>query len=579
MSGDHMADIYTGIVETGLSEQVFRLSRAAPDETHFVIENGQSLLRLCQWVQRNGYYLCTMVASDERLLEDNVFKIYYVLSGSQQDLLILENPLTDTQHPTEFTSIREAFPSVAPLEEEACDLLGLSACNRTANDQGFMLHAPFPIDLYPLRRTRSLERLRGLINDSAGKGPLPLPTLPEGMLILPVGPIHAGVIEAGHFSFHVAGEVVEELSIRLGYKHKGIEKLFETYYSLEDGQNLAEKVSGDSSFAHSMAYCQAVEALAGEEPPEAAQYWRALFLEMERLYNHIADIGALVHDMAFDLLASPMFVLREAAVQLNKRLTGHRLLRGVNKPGGVELSGYPDLNEARKTIEDITADCLRLSKIVLEMPACRDRAITTGLLTQEEVAVCGATGMVARASGIMKHDFRLRHPQGPYRHQAIKELIEATSVPTNGQSERQLSIYEDDLKGDVYARMVLRVAEVETSSKIIQYLIDGLTALGADFPTYQCLTPQLRNAADFDFGLGFVEGWRGDIFYFVMKGPDNSIFRCKVRDPSVFNWPAESQAVVRKLKGTSKTEHWENILADFPLINKSFNLSYAGHDL
>ena len=179
----------------------------------------------------------------------------------------------------------------------------------------------------------------------------------------------------------------------------------------------------------------------------------------------------------------------------------------------------------------------------------------------------------------MKQDFRLRHPQGPYKHQAIQDLLQATIAEPNGQTAHQLPIFSDDLKGDVFARMALRVAEVETSSKIIQYLIDGLKAFGANAPTYKPITEQLRNAANFDFGLGYAEGWRGDIVYWVMKGPDNSIFRCKVRDPSVFNWPAESQAVIRKPKGTSTKEHWENILADFPLINKSFNLSYAGHDL
>ncbi len=558
-----------------------RLPRRSPGEQHFVVEDGEDLVNLCRWAREQGYYLCTLIASDERLLEDNAFKLYYVLSAPEEDFLVLEHPLRAAEHPTQYLSIRNVFPAVEPLEREMYDHFGLSPFDQsTENPDGFALHTPYPVDLYPLRRTRPIANLMERLEKMSGKQPAADPRLPEGVLILPVGPIHAGVIEPGHFAFHVAGEVVEELSIRLGYKHKGIEKLFETEYLLEDGWRLAELVSGDSSFAHSLAYCQAVEALAGLEPPDKAIHLRGLFLELERLYNHIADVGALAHDMAFDLVASPMAALREALVQLNQRMTGHRYLRGVNRPGGILLIDWPDLADAEATLSDVVERFLGLSKLVLEMPACRDRAITTGILTQQEAWRLGATGLAARASGWIDHDCRLRHPQGIYAWKSIRQQIEATITPDDEEAvDRRVPVFVSDLQGDVFARMALRVAEVETSTRIVQELIQELQKAGSEERTYLPIDDKLRAVLNYEFGLGYTEGWRGDIFYWVMKGPNQTIFRCKVRDPSLFNWPALSQAVVRKTKEKDEINYWENILADFPLINKSFNLSYSGHDL
>jgi Ni,Fe-hydrogenase III large subunit len=442
--------------------------------------------------------------------------------------------------------------------------------------------------------------------ENTGRRPaLPLPQLPDGMLFLPVGPIHAGIIEAGHFRFHVAGEVIENLDIRLGYKFRGLEKLFQAQYTVEKGYELAERVSGDSSFAHSMAYCQAAEALAGSEPlPRAALYWRGLFLELERIYNHINDVGALVHDMAFDLVASEIAVLREKIVRLNQHLTGHRLLHGVNRPGGIVLKPVPDLEALQTEAVNITSEFLLLGELIMKMPACRDRAFTTGILTGQQVKKFGATGLAARAScgaidilgtaladELRQHDFRLKHPQGVYKlHTKLCDEIRATIVTENTKpsaSFRRVQVFQKDLQGDVFARLALRVAEVETSSRIIQRLTSRMKKFPLNEPTLvepEYFTRTLRKTPNFEFGIGFVEGWRGDIFYWLMKGPGNTIFRCKVRDPSLFNWPALRLTTIRKPKSEANgkppnKDYWENILADFPLINKSFNLSYAGHDL
>lgn len=586
-----MSTIHTAIKET-CRGPVIELPRPITERLHFIVEDGGDLVNLCMWARQQDYYLCTMVASDERFLEDHVFKIYYVLSASEEELVVLEHPLADPRHPTQYASIRAAFPSVEPLERESFDLFGLSPLDSDV-EPGFVLHARYPPEFYPLRPSRSLEKLRERIkrersrDDGGSPSPSAIAHPPEGMLVLPVGPIHAGVIEAGHFRFHIAGEVVEDLEIRLGYKHKGIEKLFETEYTLEEGWRLAEKVSGDTSFAHSLAYCEAVEALAGvrlPKLPKQASYWRGLLLELERLYNHIGDVAAIVHDMAFDLLASEIAVLREQVVRLNQRLTGHRLLRGVNRPGGVVLHRTPDLEDIRAHLAGITDRFLSLSSLVLDMPACRDRSILTGVLTESEAKMCGATGLAARASGLWEQDFRLKHPRGVYSMLELRHEICATVVPDNNVSlanTRRVPVFLKDLRGDVFARLALRVAEVETSARIIGRLAKELDEFDLDEPTLMEpleLTKALRATPNFEFGLGYAEGWRGDIVYWVMKGPNNTILRCKVRDPSLFNWPALRLAVVRKQK-LDRQGYWENILADFPLINKSFNLSYSGHDL
>ncbi len=304
-----------------------------------------------------------------------------------------------------------------------------------------------------------------------------------------------------------------------------------------------------------------------------------MFLELERLYNHIGDVGALVHDMAFDLVASPIAALVEGIVQLNQRLTGQRRLRNVNRPGGIELLQTPDLKDAEDTVCTLTDHFLEFGQFVLEHPPCRERALTTGVLTDQQAKEWGTTGLVRRASGWATHDFRLRHPQLVYRQPVIREAIETTISKDDNQSTRRVPVFESNLKGDVFARLALRIAEVETSANIIRQVLEKLKDFDPSQPWRKPIDDALTKTLNYEFGLGFVEGWRGDIFYWVMKGPANTIFRCKVRGPSHFNWPAMSVAVIRKPKNKGQAGYWENILADFPLINKSFNLSYSEHDL
>ena len=569
------------------------LPRRSPVETHLVIRDSDELLRLCHWAADQEYYLSTMTVCDERMLEDNVFKRYIVLSSPDGHLAILEQPLAPNS--VEYLSFRRAFPAVRPLELAARDLFGLRPTNELV-EETFWHHAPYPPDLYPLRKNRATEQLVAQFARHQPAVERVTPP-PDGVVHLIVGPIHAGIIEPGQFRFHVAGEVVEDVDITLGYKNRGIEKLFETGFQLTTGQRLAECVSGDSSFVHSMAYCQAVESLVDVTLPEATHYWRALLLELERLYNHVGDVGALIHDIAFDLIASEAAVMRERLLRLNERLTGSRLLRGVNHPGGVGIDSPWRLPEVIAAVSQIADAFLALlGRHILTNPACRNRYLTTGVLTEGDVRAVGATGLPARASGLRGQDFRTRHPYGAFALDGIgdelRELVAQTFQDSRlaaqpSKAPRRVAVFPSDLSGDALARLLVRVAEVETSALIIRRLAESIEGLGEGTPTSlgSAFDQVLHRVASFEIGLGYAEGWRGDVFYFIMKGPGNTIFRCQPRDPSLYNWGALRRAVVRKKKEATtgnghvrKTGVWENILADFPVINKSFNLSYAGYD-
>lgn len=569
------------------SNGILELPRKAANQRHFVIRNEQTLRQLLNWANARGYYLSNLVATDDRLLIDRVFKLYYILSSEENEIIILEyfipNAAQDTYH-----SVADIFPNALPLECEIQDMFGImSNAGEGALQANCILHPEaYPSDFYPLRRRRTLQNLNMRLEKfSTTPENRAAVNLPEGMLIVPVGPIHAGIIEAGHFPFHVAGEVVEELPLRLGYKHRGIEKLFETHYTLQEGWKLAEKVSGDSSVAHAIAYCQAVEDLAQIELPLGIYLWRALLLELERMYNHISDIGLLATGMAYEQAASRLATLRECFVHfVNIPLSGNRFLRGLNRPGRVAYPSEVSLNlkDLFPRIESITEEALELGKRIMEHQGCRERMLSTGTLTKSEARY--ATGLIARASGFYHHDFRLRHPSPAYASDDIQQYLRDTVTPEETPSQRIAPVYIHDLKGDVFARLAIRVAELETSlclsKKFIEQLSSAPENLQRSASTEQedILKQHLARVPEMSMGLGYVEGWRGDVMYVIFKGMENTIARCKVRDPSIFNWHVFPKAVQRK-SDEENDNFLENILADFPLINKSFNLSYAGHDL
>jgi Ni,Fe-hydrogenase III large subunit len=629
-----MNNCWEGILPSTAIECWEERDRWEANQDYLVFRNNGNLLAncqqfhdICQRLRERSAYLVTMAATDERFLEDGCYKLRYVFSHQVKDhFLILEYPLSKHVPPTGspengvnsylqagacYPSIRDEFKAAIPFERKIFDLVGLVAVSTSASGDappassqtyvtpidavpehapgGFLLHYPYPPHLHPLAADKRTEDIVEEIEYYA---------VPAGQIaskrdrrhvenVMPVGPIHAGVIEAGHFSFYIAGEVVDDLDIQLGFKHKGIEKLFQTKFSLLDGWQMAERISGDSSFSHSLAYCYAVEALAHIEIPLKATLLRGFLLEMERLYNHIGDTGALAKDVAFDLVASEISVIREYLVRLYARLTGHRFLRGVNRPGGAVLPlCHEDVFNQQhidklahevsfkrfSSLESMVEAFGELGELLIRTPAFRDRAINTGKLTENQARDIGATGLAARASGIRERDFRVNHPSGIYNLEQHPRKI----VDLQARLQEQGELIRPRMSGDVFARLDMRLHEVNTSLEVIKYILEGLEITTKD----ELIAPHIEEAVkivpNYEFALGYVEGWRGDIVYWIMKDRFNKIFRCEARDPSFLNWPALRLAIIPD--DPSQADETGNILPDFPVINKSFNLSYSGHD-
>ncbi|MBO0720946.1 MAG: hypothetical protein J2P41_08985, partial [Blastocatellia bacterium] len=345
-------------------------------------------------------------------------------------------------------------------------------------------------------------------------------------------------IEPGHFRFSVVGETVIDLKIRLYFTHKGTEKLFEGRLPAE-GVELAERISGDTTIGHSLAYCQALEALGGIEVPVRARFLRVILLEMERLYNHIADFGMIANDTGFAFAHAHCFRLRERLLRLNKQLTGNRLLRGGIVPGGVSCD-LPEGIDLTGELDEILADFNEVVEICLRNTILVDRLEGAGQLKKQIAIDHGVLGYVARAAGI-DIDARRDHPFAAY------ELM---------RFPWKVPVYQ---KGDVYARTMVRVEEAQESVNLIRQAFHNV-------PRGQLVEP-LGALPAFEPAFGIVEGWRGAIVHWVMADDKGRMYRVKVKDPSFVNWPALSLALLN------------NIVPDFPLCNKSFNQSYSGNDL
>jgi Ni,Fe-hydrogenase III large subunit len=357
----------------------------------------------------------------------------------------------------------------------------------------------------------------------------------EGVAEVAVGPVHAGVIEPGHFRFSVMGDNVLFLELRHFFTHKGTEKLFQGT-PVMNGPMIAESVSGDNCFAHAVAYCQAVEDAHGAQVPQRAQLIRLIGLELERMVAHIADVGALSGDVAFVVPAAYCSRLKEDLHQAGARVMGPRYWRGIAVPGGVTRDINPAAGEAlRQAVEQAAGEFARMANIILERPSVQSRFESAGVLQHRVAAELGVVGIVARASDV-NMDVRREHPYGAYQGLAF-------DVPVLHY-------------GDVLARARVRIAEAAVSARLI---MDALEQLQPG-----SIRTELRRDAAFE-GLSAVESPRGELLYWV-KGENGKLARCAIKSPSFQNWPALPYAVAG------------NVIADFPLINKSFNLSYSGCD-
>ncbi|KKC02611.1 NADH-quinone oxidoreductase subunit C [Mycobacterium nebraskense] len=411
------------------------------------------------------------------------------------------------------------------FEREMADLYGVR-CVGHPKARRLVRHAHWPEDWYPMRG----DAPPAPEFDGAGRFPFVTVEGP-GVYEIPVGPVHAGLIEPGHFRFWVAGETVLRLKARLWFVHRGLEKLFEGRPP-GGAVDLAERVSGDTSIAHALAHCLAIEDALGIELPDEMHRLRALLVELERLYNHAADLGALANDVGFGIAHAHAQRIREQLLRLNAVVTGNRLLRGAIRPGAVAVQALPDVTALRR----IASDVAEVAELTLQNTVVYDRFAGTAVLQQDDAHALGCLGYVARASG-MRTDARLEHP--------------TTALPVTEV---------EAAAGDVLARYTVRRDEFAASTELACHLIESHSG-----PTAHAESAPVPHASR--SGIGIVEGWRGTIVHRVEIDAANRITRAKIVDPSWFNWPALPVAMA------------DTIVPDFPLANKSFNQSYAGNDL
>ena len=362
-----------------------------------------------------------------------------------------------------------------------------------------------------------------------------LPVEGENLHQVPVGPVHAGIIEPGHFRFTAGGETVARLEQRLGYAHKGIESLM-VGATIERAAQLAGRTSGDSTVAYAIAFAHAAEAALEIAPPPRARYLRALMAELERLANHLGDIGAICNDASFALMHAHCGILRERVLRAADAAFGHRLMMDRVVPGGVTA----DLDAAgavsiRDCLQEIRRRFPRLVELYDNTASLQDRTVASGRVTAELARQFGAGGYIGRASG---RDFDARKTPGFAPYDQLSFTVPVFTA------------------GDVDARVWVRIREVEQSLGLVRQILERL-------PTGPVRAPIPIGRGE---GLGIAEGFRGDILAWV-RLDGARVERCHLRDPSWFQWPLLEAAI----EG--------NIVADFPLCNKSFNCSYSGHDL
>ena len=474
--------------------------------------------------------LVTVFAEDRRSAEGVFFNYYAFERKGDTRYLIVRAPVSADD--PEFPSLSAQLPAVNWQEREIQDWFGLKAVGHP-NPRRVALHDNWP-DVHPLRKDFALETVLPAFE---GERHIYRPALGEGVFQVPVGPVHAGTIEPGHFNFAVAGEPILYLQLRMFYTHKGTEKLFEKL-PIHRAVFLAESISGDSSFSHGTAFCQAIERAAQMEVPLRARIMRTILLELERVCNHVADIGAIATDVGFVIANAHASRLKEMLVSLNEKLTGNRLLRGMVCVGGVRRGwDAVQLVSLSAAIDAFASEFQDLVALIESSDSTRDRLEQTGVLRPEKAKDLGIVGVAGRASG-MDLDVRRDHPYAAYSRYSFH-------VP----------VYQI---GDVSHRMQVRIDEVNESLGIVRNAAEE--SLHGEF---RAQVPPIP--ADW-CALSAVEGWRGEIIHWIRTGRDNHLERCKIKDPSLNNWPALVEAV----QG--------NIIADFPVINKSFNLTYSGTD-
>jgi Ni,Fe-hydrogenase III large subunit/Ni,Fe-hydrogenase III component G len=488
----------------------------------------EALRGVCQAARAEKGRLVALWGSDETTRAGG-YALHLALALPAR-LLWLTVPLAAAR--PEVPDISDIYPQADRMQRAAYDLVGIRA--QGGDPRKWLRHGAWPEDAHPLRK-----------NFDAGKRFPPeadryafVRVEGEGVHEMPVGPVHAGTIEPGHFRFSIVGEKALRLEERLGYVHKGIEKRFEAM-TLEQGAKLAGRVSGDSTVAYAWAYAMAAECATRAEPPARALALRAVMLELERIANHLGDLGYLGNDVAFSFGFFQFWRLKEELLRLQGQIFGHRYLMDAVVPGGVACDLPPREAELlRDRLAVIERESQGLKAIYDEHAGAQDRFIMTGQVVPELAERMGLTGLAGRASG-QRHDLRVDHPVTPYQQLEVR-------IAWHG-------------RGDVAARVQVRFEELFESIRLVQLLLDELPPGAVRVPLAR---PQGQQR-----GVGWVEGWRGDVLVALETDSMGNVHRVHPHDPSWQNWPLLERAVLG------------NIVPDFPLINKSFNLSYSGQDL
>lgn len=491
----------------------------------------EDILEVCQALYfDHKLQLKTMMATDEG---KHNFKIIYIFGVPQENKFLV--PYIRTIDTKGFPSIAREIHEAFGYELKINSFFGVTPVGHPFI-RPILLHENWPTDQYPLRKDFEWNHRPAHASNTYEFGQIQ----GEGIYEIPVGPVHAGIIEPGHFRFSVAGEEIVNLEAKLGYTHKGSEKLFEVL-PLAQKVKLSERISGDSSFAHSLCFCQTVETLTEIKVSEKAQWLRVIFAELERLANHFSDIGFMLNDTGYSFGGSNGQRLREQILRWHEKLTDSRFLRGVNVIGGVTKDISSEMSEELKAdLQSIWQDFSEVIEIAKGESTVDNRLVGTGRLDKTVARDHGALGITARAVGI-DVDARRDYIYAAYEKLKFEVVQEET--------------------GDAKARFYVRVKEVKTSIDLL------MTALDKIQDNDEVVLPKEIHLRKNSYAISVVEGWRGDIVYVVATDQDGNISRVEVRDPSFLNWTVVGHAGLG------------NVVPDFPLINKSFNLSYSGNDV
>lgn len=493
----------------------------------------------CRW--------CALWAEEIPPHTESVPEGLFIINGCYEkegDHLVLRTRIP--YHNPQLASITPSYPAANRSERHVQDLFGISFTNHP-DQRRWIRHQAWSENDYPLRKSFPLHGIDSTVTQpQAHQVPLTAPDSDYpfltatgiGVYEIPVGPVHAGIIEPGHFRFQAVGETVLNLEEHLGYVHKGIEKLAEgrDAYGLA---RLAGRVSGDTTIGHTWAACMAMERAAQLKIPPRAIMLRAIMAERERVANHLGDVGAICNDVGFTFAYYQFSRLRELWQRLNQQSFGHRFMMDSIIPGGVKVDlGSTQIAAQLEQVYHFHTELHELEDILERHPGLEDRLATTGILTPSQAKQLGCLGYVGRASGL-KYDVRCDAAYAPYEQFQFE-------VPV-------LSA------GDVEARLHVRIAEIHVSLHMLYQMLNQL-------PSGDLYTPWQLSKTPVE-GLGLIEGWRGEILAHVRFDTDGKISRYYPRDPSWLNWPA-LELLIR-----------DNIVPDFPVCNKSINGSYSGHDL